>query len=146
MTMWTYCLTQFSPADWKQLQSESYWYTIVLLQEGGKYGKLVTFEAADLAKPHVPVVKAKATSLMSSLMISKWVTWRKNCNCPYCNITILKLLHNFPGHVLHRLILSPFSKGTARTTFRGSSTKLASLTLGIHPTRASLLRRPAFIA
>lgn len=38
-------------------------------EDGGKYGKLVTFEAADSAKPHSPVVKAKATSFMSSLMI-----------------------------------------------------------------------------
>lgn len=32
---------------------------------------MVTFEAAAPAKSPVPVVKAKATSLMSSLMISK---------------------------------------------------------------------------
>ncbi|AWP12166.1 putative monooxygenase p33MONOX [Scophthalmus maximus] len=40
-------------------------------EEGEKVGKLVTFEAAAPAKSPVPVVKAKATSLMSSLMIKQ---------------------------------------------------------------------------
>ncbi|XP_044061391.1 putative monooxygenase p33MONOX [Siniperca chuatsi] len=38
-------------------------------EEGESGGKLLTFEAAAPAKSPVPVVKAKATSLMSSLMI-----------------------------------------------------------------------------
>ncbi|XP_069027200.1 putative monooxygenase p33MONOX [Embiotoca jacksoni] len=40
-------------------------------EEGESGGKLLTFEAAALAKSPVPVVKAKATSLMSSLMIKQ---------------------------------------------------------------------------
>lgn len=40
-------------------------------QEGEIGGKLMTFETTTAAKSTVPVVKAKATSLMSSIMISK---------------------------------------------------------------------------
>uniref|UniRef100_A0A0F8B9U0 Putative monooxygenase p33MONOX n=1 Tax=Larimichthys crocea TaxID=215358 RepID=A0A0F8B9U0_LARCR len=40
-------------------------------EESESGGKLLTFEAATSAKSPVPVVKAKATSLMSSLMIKQ---------------------------------------------------------------------------
>ncbi|GLD70041.1 putative monooxygenase p33MONOX [Lates japonicus] len=40
-------------------------------EEGESSGKLLTFEAASPTKSPVPVVKAKATTLMSSLMIKQ---------------------------------------------------------------------------
>lgn len=40
-------------------------------EERGSAGKLVTFEAGAPVNPQVPVVKAKATSLMSTLMIKQ---------------------------------------------------------------------------
>ncbi|XP_010788133.1 putative monooxygenase p33MONOX [Notothenia coriiceps] len=40
-------------------------------EESGSAGKLVTFEAGAPVNPQVPVVKAKATSLMSTLMIKQ---------------------------------------------------------------------------
>ena len=40
-------------------------------QEGESGGKVLSFEAPAAVKSPVPVVKVKATSLMSSLMISK---------------------------------------------------------------------------
>lgn len=137
-------------------------------QEGESGGKSLTFEAAPV-KSQVPVVKAKATSLMSSFMTSKSIVTDTTCvrveTQTFLHYMSQNFTNDFPNGcrrlglpntdkqsseraimecsiLKHWLIL--YIQSRPRRTSSNLSTRLGSPTPGILPTRGSLLRSAAF--